>query len=488
MRPTDNIEKQIKKLHYNSTPEASDRLHENLLSAFENQNKQYSAPTGPNIWRIIMKNKNVRFITAAIFIIAALLALTIFNKTVKTTYAITDIHQLLRQARTVHIKGWTIKPVPGMEVDKIPRYPLNFWFDLENECIRYSQTGSMTKDGKTTFTELETVFNDQFMMNLDHTNKTVSYSKVGQFTKKIMIRQNLDGVLNQLFKSVKSLGSFEKTGQENIEGVTYEIWQGEYDIDVPNVPKVKMQTFFDPRTGNIASMKASTKINDVDWLPVLDITSIKRNIDLPEQIFSTTPPADYTAQNTKETAKEISGIMSFGNYHYGNLVLRLHISFTLSDGSILFCWSNTASKQKDSQQSLFFEDLIPGSQLPQLPVVVEKIESMMGQPLTYTGRHLAFTQRDGQFFEWSLYVPNTPPAEPSLAYKIIHKINDPDAKENSNQTPFMSAIVVIDSQKDFENLVLGAMAHLSDNNQPPDLTYQTVLNLTNKIRRSLNEQ
>ena len=249
-----------------------------------------------------------------------------------------------------------------------------------------------------------------------------------------------------------------------------------------------MQVSFDPRTGNIAAMKAWGKINDGDWLPALDITAIKRNIDLPEHLFSTTPPADYTMQNTKETAKKISGIMSIGNFQYNNLSIHLHISFTLSDGSILLCWSGTDSKQKESQLTLF-ENLQQGSALPQLPIAIQKLESFMGkEPIVYTGRHLTFTQRDGQFFEWSLYVPKTPPSEPPLAYKIIHKINDPKAKEKSNPRAIISAIVTIDSQKDFESLVLGAMTELGDDGKAAEhLTYENVLQLAKRIRKSLNK-
>jgi len=489
MKPADNIHKLIKKLHVEPGADMDKKVHSRITKALEKWEKTKSADTQPNIWRIIMKSRITKLAAAAIFISAAVLSLIIFDKTVSTTYAITNIPHLLRQARTVHIEGWTIKPVPGTEVEQMPKYPLNFWFDLQNERIRYTQTGSITRDGKTTFTELETIFNGQFVMNLDHTNKTVSYSKVSPFIRGFMIRQNFDGVLNQLFKSGKAFGNFEKTGQEDIDGVVYEVWQGEYDVLVPSAPRVKMQVLFDPYTGNIAAMKAWTKINDGDWLPVLDITAIRRNIELPDQLFSTAPPSDYTMHNTKETAKEISGIMSFGNYNYNTLSLHLHISFTLSDGSILLCWSCTDSKQKESQQSLF-ENLQPGDKLPQLPVVVQKLETLMGkEPICYTGRHLAFTQRDGEFFEWALYVPQNPNPEPALAYKIIPEINDPEAKGNFNPQAIISAIVIIDSQKDFEKLVLGAMAYLKDDdNQLPNLTYKDVLNLTNKIQQNLNEK
>jgi len=488
MKPAEKIERLIKKSRYKASPEAYDKALGSFLQAVDGYEKQKPALTEPNIWRIIMKSKKVRFVAAAIFIIATVLSLTIFDKTVTTTYAITNIPQLLRQARTVHIKGWAIKPVPGMEVEQMPKYPLNYWFDLQNERARYIQTGSITKDGKTTFTELETIFNDQFMMNIDHTNKTVSYTRIRPFFKVLMVRQNLDGLLNQLFKSGKAFGNFEKTGQEDIDGVIYEIWQGEYDVLIPDAPKVKMRVSFDPQTGNIAAMKAWGKINDGDWLPALDITTIRRNIDLPEQLFSITPPADYTMQNTKETAKENRGIMSIGNFHYKYLSIRLQISFTLSDGSILLCWSGIDSRQKDSQLTLF-ENLRPGSALPQLPIVVTKLESLMGtEPIVYTGRHLAFTQRDGQFFEWSLYVPKTPPSEPPLAYKIIHKINDPKAKERSTPRVIISAIVTIDSQKDFESLVLGAMTELGDDGKAAEhLTYENVLQLAKRIRKSLNK-
>jgi len=79
MRPLDNIEKLIKKLRYKPSAETHDRVLGNVFRALDESEKRKSAPSQPNIWRIIMKSKITKLAAAAVIIIAVLIGVNQFT-------------------------------------------------------------------------------------------------------------------------------------------------------------------------------------------------------------------------------------------------------------------------------------------------------------------------------------------------------------------------------------------------------------------------
>jgi hypothetical protein len=73
------MENLIRKLRYQAGAKAHDRLLGNVLGALEKQEKQKPAPTGPNIWRIIMKSRITKFAAVAVIIIAILIGVNQFT-------------------------------------------------------------------------------------------------------------------------------------------------------------------------------------------------------------------------------------------------------------------------------------------------------------------------------------------------------------------------------------------------------------------------
>ena len=54
MRSADNINESIKKLHVKASPDLDKRVHEDISRALAESKQTKSAPSEPNIWRIIM--------------------------------------------------------------------------------------------------------------------------------------------------------------------------------------------------------------------------------------------------------------------------------------------------------------------------------------------------------------------------------------------------------------------------------------------------
>jgi hypothetical protein len=89
-----NIEKVIKdfcataKTDVKTTAEMDTRIISDATAAHQISKKEQSANLRPNIWRIIMKNKMTKLSAAAVIIIAAILSITILEKSVTPAYAI----------------------------------------------------------------------------------------------------------------------------------------------------------------------------------------------------------------------------------------------------------------------------------------------------------------------------------------------------------------------------------------------------------------
>lgn len=79
MRRTDSIEKLVKKLRYQASAEARDRILGNVLGAVDGFEKRKSGTVAPNIRRTIMKGRIPKLAAAAVIVIAVLVGLPFFR-------------------------------------------------------------------------------------------------------------------------------------------------------------------------------------------------------------------------------------------------------------------------------------------------------------------------------------------------------------------------------------------------------------------------
>ena len=73
MRPADDINESIRKLHIKASADLDKEVHDEISRALAESSKAASAHAEPNIWRTFMKSKAIKFAAAAIIAIAAMI-------------------------------------------------------------------------------------------------------------------------------------------------------------------------------------------------------------------------------------------------------------------------------------------------------------------------------------------------------------------------------------------------------------------------------
>jgi len=104
MKPTEKIEKLLETMTVTPAPQKDRQMLNAILQAQAESKQQPSAPPEPGKWRIIMHSKLTKFAAAAMILIAAVLSLTLLDKTVTPAYAIEQTIQALHSMRTIHVK------------------------------------------------------------------------------------------------------------------------------------------------------------------------------------------------------------------------------------------------------------------------------------------------------------------------------------------------------------------------------------------------
>jgi len=437
------------------------------------------------IRRLIM-NRFTKFAAAAVIIVAILLSVTILDRSVTSTYAITDVPELVRNARTLHIKAWSYFPEDAHPGQVQRRVALEHWFDLENGLSRMMGPGySITSEG-TTMHLTEVVSDSQYKMNINYYDKSITFQKLSPFEQKLDTYQNVGNLFTQIFGSLDRLDDFVEIGQEVIDGVDYDIWQ--FDVQNPTVNyAMRFKSWLSPSTGWLGRALVLLKEGDNDWAPTYEIEKIEHDIDIASEIFATEPPEGYALVNTKNKAK-VSELCREGSGGIDGLSISINIGFTLTDGSVIAAWHSEDNNSDTSQDSLF-EDLQVGGPLPKLPIEIYSLISVgTSQTITYQGRHLLYSKKASKFYEWGIYVPDrAPPSRTELMnYQASIRLNPPDRVKGSIALG-ISRDLTIENEHDFNTWVLGAMAELNDDGKAPeDITYESVLQLAKQIRESTN--
>ncbi len=203
-------------------------------------------------------------------------------------------------------------------------------------------------------------------------------------------------MLQQIYSDADLIDTFKLVGQEEIDSDLYDIWERSDN-------KEKIRLWLSPASRHIARYTRWSREEGNDWTSRYEIDLIERNLDIPDSVFDTSVPEGYHAKSSKELAETV-GFIPLSRVSEG---LSVYIIFTLNDGSVIIGWNSIHPEDARTQMELF-KDLTPGGPLPELGIVVTALKaSRIGSsPITgYAGHHLTTTQKDGQFIEWSVYIP-----------------------------------------------------------------------------------
>ncbi|MHC4533653.1 MAG: hypothetical protein ACYS6K_06855 [Planctomycetota bacterium] len=120
MKSTKNIEKRIKNVNIVIDSERNKKVFSNILQGFEKSKAREFIPTGPNIWRTILKSPITKIATAAVIIL---------------TVSFLSTHQNPSKQKHTEITGITKSPVEMMTSISLERAFRRGGIEaVENQC------------------------------------------------------------------------------------------------------------------------------------------------------------------------------------------------------------------------------------------------------------------------------------------------------------------------------------------------------------------
>jgi hypothetical protein len=109
MKPADEIKRLINKSDVRTSSQVDKRILGEALEHLEKLRQQESAGTRPDIWRTIMTSSITKIAAAAVIVIAAVLAINLWNRSMPAAYALEQTIQANHTVRYLHIKDFDAK-------------------------------------------------------------------------------------------------------------------------------------------------------------------------------------------------------------------------------------------------------------------------------------------------------------------------------------------------------------------------------------------
>ena len=108
MSSAEKIRKLFAKSDVTVSSKIDDRIISDVLTAFDKSEKTKSLSAEHNIRRMIVKSRIMKLAAAAVIIVAAVLATSLWDRSTPTAYAIEQTIEAMREITTIHILGTTV--------------------------------------------------------------------------------------------------------------------------------------------------------------------------------------------------------------------------------------------------------------------------------------------------------------------------------------------------------------------------------------------
>ena len=283
MRPSENIENELKKMNFSAGAELQKHILDDAIKAHE-QAKTQPAYEKPNIWRTIMKSRITKLAAVAVVVIAGVICVQFLTGT--NAYA--QIVQEIKNARTV--------------VYTVIKQANNGTGETIKVDVAYKEPGF-----------LRTTTIDGYVAIVDaNSGKMMSIVPQGRYRRYSIADLKSSGETNgpwsliSSFKAMKALPAKadENLGAKEIDGVDcdgYRVTQGDLTSII----------WLDAKTGDIVQVEH--KYASAPGMNTI-IKNIKFDVELEDSLFSLTPPAGYKPMGEMKSDASIQTEETFINW------------------------------------------------------------------------------------------------------------------------------------------------------------------------------
>lgn len=106
MKPADEVKRLINKSDVRTSSKTDKRILGEAMEHLEKLKQQRSAGTRPDIWRTIMTSSTTKLAAAAVIVIAAVLGINLWNRSMPAAYALEQTIRANHTVRYLHIKDF----------------------------------------------------------------------------------------------------------------------------------------------------------------------------------------------------------------------------------------------------------------------------------------------------------------------------------------------------------------------------------------------
>ena len=213
MRPTEEVYELMQKLRATPRPEYDERVHSAMANAIAELMNTPTAVPQPSIWRTIMESRTTRLAAAAVIVLAAILAVTFFNKTSGIVWA--EVVQRLGEIRTVSYR--ITADIEGMQGT-----PEGYTTHLTQDVLVSYEPGAVRIDstlqlpGGTRKSQTYLLFEDRVAITVIPEQKKYFKVIIGEEQMQKMGQENGDPVT--LLKAMLE-HKYTELGRKSIDGV-----------------------------------------------------------------------------------------------------------------------------------------------------------------------------------------------------------------------------------------------------------------------------
>jgi hypothetical protein len=195
-------------------PEYDERVHGEISKALAERKSTPTAVPQPSIWRIIMKSRLARLAAAAVIVLAALLAVTFFNRTSGLVWA--EVVQRLGESKTVSYKITAdIKGMQGTPEGYTTHMTQDVLVSYEQGAVRIDS--ALQLPGGTRKSQTYVLFADRVAMTVLPDQKKYFKVTISDEQMQKMGEENGDPVT--LLKALLE-HNYTELGRKTIDGVT----------------------------------------------------------------------------------------------------------------------------------------------------------------------------------------------------------------------------------------------------------------------------